>query len=406
MQGSSGQLFDTSSDPMALDPLEKFFDFNSAASSPKPPANALPRSSQFQQYRTQTAFPHQYQSSGGVKRPRDDMDTDFDSVNSPPAGVKTEFSPTMQGGNLNFGNLMDYKMPTSSAQVFNYDTFQIDPYTSPSNTDNLQSGAIVQFGSGAILSDDSDTHSSPFPCELSVEFPKSGKFVAPPDPRVKSRVETQIAVRFGLTPIPDGVVKLRLPRHAIAKTKYIEDDHPQNSPEILELSATLVCASAMHKKDQRVKALYEARGAPVPDWIVEYQRGKLEDQRKRAEDAQNRAKEDSEMSGGSPGRDGPGMPKDERKEKVDYSHGLYGAPVQICDPCINRERKRASRKKHKKPEEEEKWALDETKRIIVFNTNQVRQLERPEEGGSTVYAETQMRICCYCRHHGEKEGFQ
>ncbi|KAA8911777.1 hypothetical protein FN846DRAFT_773689 [Sphaerosporella brunnea] len=99
------------------------------------------------------------------------------------------------------------------------------------------------------------------------------------------------------------------------------------------------------------------------------------------------------------------MPKEERKEKIDYSHGLYGAPVQICDPCINRERKRASRKKHKKPEEEEKWALDETKRIIVFNTNQVRQLERPQ-GAAAVYAETQMRICCYCRHHGEKEGFQ
>ncbi|KAI5852145.1 hypothetical protein BZA05DRAFT_337350 [Tricharina praecox] len=110
------------------------------------------------------------------------------------------------------------------------------------------------------------------------------------------------------------------------------------------------------------------------------------------------------MSGSSSGgREGTVARKD---KEIDYDKSVFGAPVQICEQCMNRERKRASRKKNKKPEEEEKWAQDERKRIIVFNTNQVRQFEQYPGAQRAIAAETQMRICCYCRHHGEKDGFQ
>ncbi|KAI5818938.1 hypothetical protein BZA77DRAFT_242454 [Pyronema omphalodes] len=155
----------------------------------------------------------------------------------------------------------------------------------------------------------------------------------------------------------------------------------------------------MNCDDQRERALCEARGEPIPEWVTKIQNEKL---------AQEEAKDEASPSSN---RDSALPNKDERK-KIDYSKPVFGAPVQICEQCMNRERKRAGRKKNKKPEEEEKWLQDEALRIIVFNTSQVRKWEPfpagtgPPNAPGAVYAETQMRICCYCRHHGEKEGFR
>ncbi|EMR68798.1 putative ankyrin repeat protein [Eutypa lata UCREL1] len=97
-----------------------------------------------------------------------------------------------------------------------------------------------------------------------------------------------------------------------------------------------------------------------------------------------------------------------------------GGEVRICSGCITRERKRAGRKKHKKPEEEELWNRFEKQRVIVFNTQEVKEwqpvtphMADPTGAGlresvpeGTMQVDAPMRIACYCRHHGEKMGFQ
>lgn len=82
-----------------------------------------------------------------------------------------------------------------------------------------------------------------------------------------------------------------------------------------------------------------------------------------------------------------------------------------------RERKRAARKKIKKPEEEKIWSQDEERRVIVFNTQEVKEWQplsgvmdssgRPEPvvPNGAMQIDAPMRIACYCRHHGEKMGF-
>lgn len=97
----------------------------------------------------------------------------------------------------------------------------------------------------------------------------------------------------------------------------------------------------------------------------------------------------------------------------DASSPLSGGDVKICPNCIKRERKRANRKKQRKPEEEEIFQRDEEKRIVVFNTTELRDwVEPPRTPGSehlppgTMQVELPMRIACYCRHQSEKLGFQ
>jgi len=378
--------------------LLQFFDLANAASSPNPNLSALAAQRQMpQQYQSQSQFgPMTYtHSSGSVhrmvagKRPREE-EVDVSNCGgggASPMGLE-EYNPETPLGNGAFG----FDFPSSS--LMDAPPFPTAP-TEPSQP-------AVQLPQNGIGSD--------FDYQLMVDFPKYTKASGPMgyvDPQVKSRVETQISVRFIVTPAPEGVVKLRLPRHAISKIKYIEDGHPANSPDTLELQATLVCASAMAVHDQLTRALYEARGDPVPGWITKLQHDKVEAQKKRIADAAtNRSREDGNVSGSSSSsasREGAVARKD---KEIDYDKPVFGAPVQICEQCMSRERKRAGRKKNKKPEEEEKWAQDEGKRIIVFNTNQVRQLEQYPGTHGAIATETQMRICCYCRHHGEKHGFQ
>jgi len=210
-----------------------------------------------------------------------------------------------------------------------------------------------------------------WPCKLTVE--------SIPD---KSRVETQIPIRLTLTNAPKNITKLHLPPYTISKPKFQAKPPFVKSDDILELSCMLVCASAMQKEGLRDIAFNRA-AAEDPDAEVE-------------------EKKESTPPGQMDGND-PMKP-------------LNGGPVTICQGCIVRERKRAARKKTKKADEEEEWAKDEAKRVIVFNCPEVRDWCVPGTKETSVkehdgpidqcFVTAPMRVACYCRHQSEKVGFQ
>ncbi|PHH85263.1 hypothetical protein CDD83_678 [Cordyceps sp. RAO-2017] len=189
---------------------------------------------------------------------------------------------------------------------------------------------------------------------------------------LKSRVETQIHIQMTLAPLPPGVTKLHLPAHTISKPKFLVKPPPERSPDTLELSVSLVCTSAMQQPGIRQKALDRAARVPQSYLPAEHD------------------DEDSPQNGGE---------------------------VRICANCISRERKRAARKKVRRPEEDKMWSLDEGRRVIVFNTQEVKEWQplsraldpsgRPETtaSGHVMQITAPMRIACYCRHHSEKMGF-
>ncbi|KAI9716558.1 MAG: hypothetical protein M1812_005289 [Candelaria pacifica] len=192
----------------------------------------------------------------------------------------------------------------------------------------------------------------------------------------KSRVETQIPIKITLHPMPSGVKRLHLPAHSISKAKNQVRPPPKKSPDMLELSTVVVCSSAMADDYLRQRALDRAAGYLAV-----------------AETTESEDEEDRPLNGGE---------------------------VQICAGCILRERKRSDRKKSKNVEDEEAWREDEVKRVIVFNTNEIRDWDEPTlspfpelrelplpfvpEGAKQVDAP--MRIACYCRHQSEKMGFR
>lgn len=143
----------------------------------------------------------------------------------------------------------------------------------------------------------------------------------------KSRVETQIPVKLTLVSPPPGIETLHLQTHTVGKSKLVAKDPPKRAAHMLELHVTLTCTSAMQDIGRRDKALNRARAAGRPSSPV--------------------AEEDKALD------------------------------VQICQGCIERERKRAARKKLKNADEEEIWQKDEAKRAIVFNAQEVREWQRP-----------------------------
>ncbi|RFU76282.1 ankyrin repeat [Trichoderma arundinaceum] len=189
---------------------------------------------------------------------------------------------------------------------------------------------------------------------------------------LKSRVETQIPIKMVLNPLPPGITKLHLPTHTISKPKLMAKPTPDRSPDTLELFVSLVCTSAMDQPELKKRALERAVTVPqgyLPD---------LDDE------------ENSPQNGGE---------------------------VRICTGCITRERKRAARKKVKKPEEDKLWSQDEERRVVVFNTQEIKEWQpingildtngRPELNRHVraMQVDAPMRIACYCRHHNEKMGF-
>lgn len=200
---------------------------------------------------------------------------------------------------------------------------------------------------------------------------------------LKSRVETQIPIKMTLFPLPMGITKLHLPTHTISKPKLLSKPPAERSADTLELSTTLVCTSAMQNPEHRRQAFARAAAGAVP--------------------APNK-------------KEGEEQAEDEEENKP-----LNGGEVNICPGCITRERKRAARKKVKKVEEEESWHKDEDKRVIVFNTHEVKNWQAPTSQPSSeitgdrmepcvpegaMQVDAPMRIACYCRHQNEKLGFQ
>jgi hypothetical protein len=194
---------------------------------------------------------------------------------------------------------------------------------------------------------------------------------------LKSRVETQIPIRLTMYPLPAGVKKLRLPTHAISKPKFLAKPEIGRSPDILELHTSLVCTSAMQDKTKLERAYARARGEVV----------------KRRTSIISASTDDN--------------------QEDDEDKPLEGGEVKICQGCIQRERKRASRKKQRKPGEDELFQKYEDKRVIVFNTNEMKEWLEPAKESTVTYTppgamqvELPMRIACYCRHQNEKNGFQ
>lgn len=200
---------------------------------------------------------------------------------------------------------------------------------------------------------------------------------------LKSRVETQIPIKMTLFPLPMGIVKLHLPTHTISKPKLLAKPVVGRSPDTLELYTTLVCTSAMQNPENRRKAFERAAGPES-----------------------TKVETSAEETGA---------------EEDEENKPLNGGDVKICVGCITRERKRAARKKVKKVEEEESWHKDEAKRVVVFNTHEVKEWQAPtsqppsESTGDraepfvpegALQVDAPMRIACYCRHQNEKLGFQ
>ncbi|KAK0674453.1 hypothetical protein QBC41DRAFT_297542 [Cercophora samala] len=329
--------------------------------------------------------------------------SDFSSPNS--AGYETaqQLSPqTSHADSMIFGNSSNLYMPFEFKQATSEMSLETSRETSPFSPGILNPQSPQYFHGlpanypqwnpmnmgvnaqmvpaqfpgnvGPPLSYNRGLFSQPQPFRLTVD----------PTPS-KSRVETQIPIKLNLTPLPPGIKKIHLPTHTISKPKLLAKPTPEPSPDMLELHVRLVCTSAMQNKDLREAAMEQARKASkVP-----------------------RVKPTLPSLQSGDGTDEGPKPQD-------------GGEVTICSNCVSRERKRASRKKVRKPEDEDIWKQDELYRVIVFNTGEIREWEAPKgetdesgqlqvhmvQPGAPWTVEAPMRIACYCRHHTEKMGFQ
>ena len=207
----------------------------------------------------------------------------------------------------------------------------------------------------------------------------------------KSRVETQINILMTLEKPPPNIENLHLPVHTIAKSKLLAKDEGDPATT-LELHTMLVCTSAMHNTQFMEKALQRAACQNNKEIA------------RRAETHRELSDED----------------KNNMRDVEEADKPANGGEVRICQNCIQRERKRAGRKKLKKEEEQEHWERHETERVVVFNSTEYLpwkpydkfqqgadvddQSYTPPDGSMQVTAA--MRIACYCRHQSEKEGFR
>ncbi len=261
---------------------------------------------------------------------------------------------------------------------------------------NATFSPTLQFTTNGFNFDATDSSATPSTFNKDVSSPPSTAnsaeglpFLTVYPTSLKSRVETQIPIKMTLASLPAGVTKLRLPAHTVSKPKFLAKPEAELSPDILELFTSLVCTSAMQDHAKRDRAFARARGEEIDPL----------------------SKPSPASSTGS------------QSSKDDEEKPLNGGEVKICSGCIQRERKRASRKKQKKPDEEEMFQKDEEKRIIVFNTNEIKEWAEPAKDAPSgipgyqanpptplpkgaMQVELPMRIACYCRHQNEKLGFQ
>jgi hypothetical protein len=368
--------FEASNQQMASD-----FDFETAASTPSGFAatngNAIKGSTMSQPFARQNNF-----GAMGRQAPN----APFPATGQPQfffAGSREEsplnaMLPAAQGHSP-----WNKHSPSSGLEeTFNHITMNGDSPGNATFTPNLQFSA-TGFG----FEPDSSATPSTFTKEISsppstINSAEGAPVLTIQPTSLKSRVETQIPIRLTLSSLPQGAKKLRLPRHTVAKPKFLAKTEVDRSSEILELHTSLVCTSAMQDPVKLQRAWARARGEELAAYT----------------------------------RPSPDSSNGSTSSKDDEDKPLNGGEVRICAGCIQRERKRASRKKQKKPEEEEMFSKHEEQRVVVFNTSEVKEwAEVPREGqpetqnvptSGAVQVELPMRIACYCRHQNEKMGFQ
>ena len=360
------------------------FDFETAASTP---SGYNPAS---------TRYP------GAVQPLRKSMTTNqFGQVRSPPANVPTTGPPAFFFAGSREVSPLNAMLPAQAQspwskhspsagleETFNHINMNGD---SPGNA-TFSPGMTFP---GAGFSFEAESSATPSSFEKGVSSPPSTvnssdgvlpRLTVHPT-SLKSRVETQIPIKLTLSFLPPGAKKLRLPTHTVSKPKFLAKGEVDRSSEILELYTSLVCTSAMQDPVRLNRALARARGEELGPYT----------------------------------RPSPASSTTTSSSQDDEEKPLNGGEVRICSGCIQRERKRASRKKQKKPEEEEMFQRDEEKRVVVFNTSEIKEWaevlrDQPASANgmpspqpppaSAMQVELPMRIACYCRHQNEKMGFQ
>lgn len=285
-----------------------------------------------------------------------------------------------QGVSMDFsGQFINAAMLSEPSQVQDW---QRSSASGPTNAFSQIQPSVIQQPTVAM------PFASPAPISGPTYSPTLHVHSLPP----KSRVETQIPVKLTLHPVPPGTSRVHLQTHTLSKSKLVAKPTPEKSPDMLELHAMLVCTSAMQDLAKRGRAFARAAATSPND--------KSTGRRLSSHDTTS-------------------------SDDDDEDRPANGGAVHICMGCIERERKRAARKKTKNAEEEQLWQKDEAKRTIVFNTQEVKEWQEPSSpraGEDAQYPATYcqnasfpenalqvdipMRIACYCRHQEEKIGFQ
>ncbi|KAL7623843.1 SPT3 Dosage dependent suppressor of Ty-induced promoter mutations-like protein [Parahypoxylon ruwenzoriense] len=398
--GDSSYVFDL--DPMAMD-LSNVFDFDSASCSPSPGTNGptpepsgvsntntlkapaakrLKGHHKSQSVRSNPFHSHPFCQLICIQRQSltssmNGLKTSGSRETSPMSimGINQEHSPPAIVNNL--------PASENNASRFNGNVTHLNMSAVWSSMPNLQTnGSAPQVRQDPMSLPAPTTHGHPtYSPQMSLGQNPRPRLVVHPTP-LKSRVETQIPIKLTLHHLPPGIKRVHLPTHTISKPKLLAKPAAIRSPDMLELYTMLVCTSAMQDPEKRRRA-FERAAVARHDFLV------------------------------------PNQP-DDGADDSDH-RPQNGGEVRICSGCITRERKRAGRKKHKKPEEEELWNRYEHQRVIVFNTQEVKEWQAvtplmadPTGAGlrdlsvpdGTVQVDAPMRIACYCRHHGEKMGFQ
>ncbi|KAJ5331332.1 hypothetical protein N7476_001115 [Penicillium atrosanguineum] len=347
--------------------MDAAFDFESAASSPSPLKTENPPQPN-SQHLTKS---HIWSPSSASAQPVSNDAAAASSVHAPGSpffsfGLKEQspFSGSAHGSRLSAAHPQWGGHSPSSLLEESFGGINMNGH-SPMNASLSPS---MNFGSPASFPFPINLASSPAQHQMDTTNSVQPVLTVHPT-SLKSRVETQIPIRLTLSPLPVGVKKLRLPSHTISKLKFLAPPSTDSPPDTLRLYTSLVCTSAMQDREKLKRAFARTRG-------------------------------------------------ERNANGVEEERPLDGGDVKICGGCIQRERKRASRKKQRKPEEDELFQKDEEKRVIVFNTSELKEWTEPPKNASSGYnemplappgsmqVELPMRIACYCRHQNEKLGFQ
>ena len=252
-------------------------------------------------------------------------------------------------------------------------------------------------------------------------YPQQGQNLDVMSFKKSTRVETALEIRLELSNVANTwshINKIRLHRQHVTKSKHLQDlaTTPMDA-DTLELRATAFSSVAMKVPERRLRLLAGA--------------GKLGEIL------------DSE----SPSSLSDVIPT----TAVERILAHDGEPIRMCQLCNEREKKRLQRsfnEKKKKTEGSDLWLTEASQKVVVINNKPILDCKRPsscitnsatqlmnaisapspdeenddqEDKGrkkvmkkpslppvkeGTIVVDISMRICCYCRHHKDPDGFQ